>query len=50
MGSDEPAKTPASPLQQLCERAKVGDEAKALLTAESATKEFMALLVEKGAV
>jgi len=48
MRSDEAAKTSASPLQQLCERAKVGDEANALLTAEAATKEFMALLVKKG--
>lgn len=47
MGSDGVAKTPASPLRQLCERAKLGDEAKALLTDESATKEFMALLVKK---
>ena len=47
MGSDEQAKTPVSPLRQLCERAKVGDEAKALLTDEFATKEFMALLVDK---
>ncbi len=47
MGNDEVAKTPPTPLQQLCERAKVSDEAKALLTDESATKEFIALLVEK---
>ena len=47
MGSDEVAKTPVSPLQQLCERAKVSDDAKALLTSESSTKEFIALLMEK---
>ncbi|MGD0225785.1 MAG: hypothetical protein ABSF71_25930 [Terriglobia bacterium] len=47
MGNDDVAKTPASPLQQLCDRAKVGDEAKALLTDRSATKQFIALLVEK---
>jgi hypothetical protein len=47
MGSDVAAKTPASPLQRLCERAKVSDEAKTLLTDQSATKEFIALLVEK---
>ena len=47
MGSDGIAKTPVSPLRQLCDRAKLSDEAKALLTDELATKEFMALLVEK---
>src|SRR5271157_934157 len=47
MGRDEVAKTPESPLRQLCARAKVGDEAKALLTDEFSTKEFIALLVEK---
>ncbi len=47
MSSDEIAKTPVSPLRQLCDRAKLSDEAKALLTDELATKEFMALLVEK---
>ena len=47
MESDGAAKTPASPLQQLCTRAKIGDEAKALLTDESSTKQFIALLVEK---
>jgi hypothetical protein len=47
MGSDGVAKTPLTPLQQLCDRAKVGDEAKTLLTGESSTKEFIALLVEK---
>jgi hypothetical protein len=48
MGNDEIAKTPESPLWQLCERAKVGDEAKALLTSESSTKEFIGCLIEKG--
>jgi hypothetical protein len=48
MGSEEEVKTPASPLRQLCDRAKVGEEANALLTNESTTKEFIALLVEKG--
>ena len=47
MGNADVAKTPPTPLQQLCERAKVSDEAKALLTDQSATKEFIALLVEK---
>jgi hypothetical protein len=47
MGSDKPAEIPASPLRQLCERAKVGDEAKALLTDDFSTKEFIAFLVEK---
>ncbi len=47
MGSDGVAKTPASPLQQLCARAKVSDEAKALVTEQTATKEFLGLLVEK---
>jgi hypothetical protein len=47
MGSGEAAKTPASALQELCERAKVSDEAKALLTSESSTKEFIALLMQK---
>src|SRR5271157_6282178 len=47
MGRDEVAKTPVSPLRQLCDQAKVGDEAKALLTDEFSTKEFIALLVEK---
>ena len=44
MGNDEVAKTPESPLRQLCERAKVGDEAKALLTDESSTKQFIGYL------
>jgi hypothetical protein len=47
MGSDEVAKTPVSPLRQLCDRAELGDEAKALLTDESSTKPFIGLLVEK---
>lgn len=47
MGADEVVQTPVSPLLQLCQRAKVGDEAKALLTDDIATKEFVALLVEK---
>ena len=47
MGSEEAAKTPVSPLQQFCDRAKVGDEAKALLTDEISTKAFIALLVQK---
>jgi len=47
MGSDGVAKTPGSPLQQLCDRAKVGDEAKALLTDQSAPQQFLDLLVEK---
>jgi hypothetical protein len=47
MGTDEVAKTPLSPLRQLCDRAKVGDEAKALLTDQSSTKPFIGLLIEK---
>jgi hypothetical protein len=47
MGSDGVGKTPVSPLRQRCERAKLSDGAKALLTEESSTKEFIALLVEK---
>jgi hypothetical protein len=47
MGSDQVSKNPGSSLQQFCEQAKVGDEAKALLTDEFSTKEFIALLVEK---
>lgn len=46
MGADQIAQTPASPLLQLCERAKVGDEAKALLSKGTSTKEFIGLLVE----
>ncbi len=46
MGGNQTAETPASPLLQLCERAKVGDEAKALLSKGASTKEFIALLVE----
>lgn len=45
MASEEGAK--ASPLRQLCDRAKVGEEAMALLTDDSTTKEFIALLVKK---
>lgn len=47
MGSDGVATTPVSPLQQLCEQAKVSDEAKALLNENSSTKEFLALLTEQ---
>src|SRR5271157_3163810 len=47
MGSDGVVKTPVSPLQQLCDRAKVGDESKTLLTDQSSTKQFLGLLVEK---
>jgi len=47
MGSVEVMKTPVSPLRQLCERAKAGEEAKALLTDECSTKPFLELLVEK---
>ena len=47
MGIDGVAKTPASPLRQLCDEAKVGDEAKALLTDQSSTKPFIGILVEK---
>jgi hypothetical protein len=47
MGSDGVAKTPESPLRQFCNRAKVSDEAKALLTDQTATKAFLGLLVEK---
>ncbi len=47
MGGDQIAETPESPLLQLCERAKVGDEAKALLGKGVSTKEFIAILAEK---
>ena len=47
MGSDGVTKTPVSPLRQLCDRAKLGDEAKALATDEISTKPFLGLLVEK---
>jgi hypothetical protein len=47
MGNDGVAQTPVSPLQQLCDQAKVGDEAKALLTEDISTKKFIDLLVEK---
>ncbi|MDR3676327.1 MAG: hypothetical protein P4N24_12610 [Acidobacteriota bacterium] len=40
-------KIPVSPLQEFCDRAKVGDEAKALLTDQFSTKQFLSLLVEK---
>jgi hypothetical protein len=44
MGNDEVVGI--SPLQQLCDRAKVGDEAKALLTGEPTTKQFLGILIE----
>jgi hypothetical protein len=47
MGSDGVVKTPVSPLREFCDRAKVGDEAKALLTDQFSTKQFLSLLVEK---
>ncbi len=47
MGNDEVVKTPVSALQELCERAKVSDDAKALLSEDTSTKEFIAVLVEK---
>jgi hypothetical protein len=47
MGSEGTVAAPVSPLLQLCERAGVGDEAKALITPDIATKEFVSLLVEK---
>ena len=47
MVSDDVAKSSESPLQQLCQRAKLGDEAKALLTGRYSTKQFLGLLVEK---
>lgn len=47
MGSQQAPNTPLSSLQQFCEQAKVGDEAKALLTDQYSTKEFIGLLVEK---
>jgi len=47
MGSDGLDKPPESALQQLCGRAKLGDEAKALLTDQHSTKGFINLLVEK---
>jgi hypothetical protein len=47
MGSDQAANIPVSSLRQFCDHAKVGDEAKALLTDHLSTKEFIALLVEK---
>jgi len=47
MGNDGVVQTPVSPLRQLCDQAKVGDEAKELLTEDISTKEFIDLLVEK---
>ena len=47
MGSEEAANKPVSSLEQFCDQAKVGDEAKALLTDQYSTKEFISLLVEK---
>ncbi len=47
MASDEGAKKPESALRQLCDRAKVSEESTALLTDDSTTKEFIALLVKK---
>jgi hypothetical protein len=47
MDSGDAARIPVSALQEICGRAKVSDEAKALLTKESSTKEFIALLMEK---
>ena len=47
MGSDGVEKTSASPLQQLCDRAKLSDESRVLLTEQFTTKEFLSLLVEK---
>jgi len=47
MDSDKGAEKTVTPLQELCERAKIGDEARALLTGEFATKEFVGLLVQK---
>lgn len=44
MGNDEVVGI--SPLQQLCDRAKVGEEARALLTDESTTKQFLGVLIE----
>jgi hypothetical protein len=47
MGNDNVANTPISPLRQLCNRAKVGDEAMALFTDNYSTKEFISLLMQK---
>jgi hypothetical protein len=47
MGSREGAKAPESALAQLCAQAKVGEKASTLLTAQSTTKDFIALLVQK---
>ena len=50
MGSDGVEKTPASPLRQLCDRAKLGDETITLLTDDFTTKEFIGLLSQERAV
>lgn len=47
MASEKTAGTQVSWLQQFCEHAKLGDEAKALLTDQFSTKEFIGYLVEK---
>ena len=47
MGTDAVAPTPLSALRELCNQAKVSDEARALLSDDFATKEFIAFLVEK---
>lgn len=47
MGTDVVAKSSESPLEQLCNRAKLGDEAKALLAGQYSTKQFLGLLIEK---
>lgn len=47
MGSHEGAGTTGTALQQLCAQAKIGGEAAALLTPQSTTKDFIALLVQK---
>jgi hypothetical protein len=47
MGSREGAKAPESALAQLCAQAKIGEKAADLLTAQSTTKDFIALLVQK---
>jgi hypothetical protein len=43
MGSSEVTNSPESPLQQLCDRAKLGDESKMLRTDELSTKQFLGL-------
>ena len=47
MASEEVTNKPVSSLQQFCEQAKVGEEAKALLTDQYSTKEFIGLLVKR---